>query len=67
MRDGVTRPHYEFLPCASANLAIPPRTANTCSPYLMGMRFVFHRPACMTDAKSMFSANRSCVTPTQIE
>ena len=31
------------------------------------MRLVFPRPACITYARSIFSANRSCVAPTRIE
>jgi hypothetical protein len=27
------------------------------------MRALFHLPACITDAQSMFNANRSCVLP----
>ena len=46
---------------------MPPRPANTYSPYRIGIRFVFQRPACITEAKSIFSASRSCVAPTRIE
>jgi len=33
----------------------------------IGIAVVFHRPACITDARSMLSANMSCVAPTRIE
>jgi hypothetical protein len=39
--------------------AIPPRAANTFSPYRIGMRVSLHLPACITDAISIFNANKS--------
>jgi hypothetical protein len=54
-------------PCARAARAIPPSPAMTCSPYRIGIRCDFQRPACITDARSMLSANRSCVAPTRTE
>src|SRR5450631_1793307 len=44
-------------PCAFAMRAIPPRPACTSSPYRIGITVVFHRPACITEARSIFSAH----------
>src|SRR5260221_7587382 len=33
----------------------------------MGTLLDFHRPACMTDARSIFRVNRPCVAPTLTE
>jgi hypothetical protein len=55
------------LPCSFAALAIPPRCANTFSPYLIGTLVSSHRPACMTEAMSILSANKSCAAPTRQE
>lgn len=46
---------------------MPPLAGSTCSPYRIGTAVDFHRPACMTEARSIFGANKSCVAPTRIE
>jgi hypothetical protein len=33
----------------------------------MGIRVSFHLPACITDAISILSANKSCAAPTRAE
>jgi hypothetical protein len=40
-----------------------PLCANTFSPYRIGILVSFHRPACITDAISIFSASKSCAAP----
>jgi hypothetical protein len=54
-------------PCCFAALAIAPLLASTSSPYRIGMRVDFHRPACITDPRSIFSANKSCAASTRTE
>ena len=46
---------------------MPPRAARTRSPYLLGILVSFHLPACITDAKSILRASRSCAAPTRAE
>jgi hypothetical protein len=61
------RDNHFARPCALAVRAMPPRPAWTSSPYRIGIAVVFHRPACITEARSMLSASISCVAPTRIE
>jgi hypothetical protein len=51
------------LPCCFAACAIPPRVARMRSAYRIGIRVSFQRPVCMTDARLMFNASRSCAAP----
>ena len=44
-----------------------PLDARTPSPYRIGIRVDLHRPACITDPKSMFNANKFCAAPTLTE
>jgi hypothetical protein len=57
----------ESLPCLLAARDIAPRAASTCSPYRIGICVDFHLPACMVEARSIFSDRRSCVAPTLME
>lgn len=58
---------YFTRPWISAARAIPPRAARTCSPYPIGILLLFHLPACITELKSTFNADRSCAAPTRAE
>jgi hypothetical protein len=51
---------FQPRPCTFAALAIAPLPAKTFSPYLIGILVSVHLPACITEGKSMFKANRSC-------